>query len=857
MCLLMGWPALGQTIVNPSFEDDTVPPYPGYSAISGWTTGAAGNVAGINDAAGPFADNGVIPAGQKVVFIQAATYIRQTVSGFTVGSEYRLSFRENARNCCGGVATLQVTVGGVAVVAEHPVNAVGGANPYVFVLSAPFTATTEALEISFLKSGTGDATVLIDDIALVPPNTPVTIMVQPRSQTVVEGDTVVFTVTATGSAPLTYQWFFNDIDLPGETNPTLTLANVRPDQLGNYWVDVANAEGTVTSAKAILTVRARVPGLFNTGVDDTGAALPDNSTDPHYVLLTNAHDTASSAAIVQDSTAFPIAVPAGPWLANDAGSKWIGPLFNTAGAAGLAQGNGTYVYRTTVNLTGQDLNSVIITGGWSSDNTGVSIRVNDVDTGLVNDGNFGILHSITINSANATFVDGVNTLDFVVQNADAVAGYTGLRVGNLRASAALPGSAPAIDTQPQSQILFEGDTALFNTLATGSAPLSYQWRKNDVDIADATTNRLTLVGVTRDDQGDYTLLVSNPWGAVTSAVARLIIFERIPTLFPTGVDDLGVPLADNSADAHYVLIANAHDPASSAAIVQDSTAWPIVAGPWLANSGTSKWIGPLFNTAAAAVGSYVYRLSFDLADRDPDTVVVVGGWAVDNTGTDIRVNGVSSGNPQSPGFGSYAAFSLASSNATFYTGVNTIDFVVENVSAVGPTGLRVENLKSDARLIPAGTAPYITVEPQGRAVRESEGFTLSARVKGSAPVVYQWFLDGLDLLNETNATLHIPYATALDAGQYTLVASNPHGLANSQPAQVTVIPALELGIGTHNALTIHGTVGRTYKVEYTDDPAGGTYTTLATFMLPSDPYLFVDPTANPPPQRAYRVVLQP
>ena len=42
-------PAAGQTIINPSFETDAVPPYPGYGTITGWTGGS-----GINDATGPF-----------------------------------------------------------------------------------------------------------------------------------------------------------------------------------------------------------------------------------------------------------------------------------------------------------------------------------------------------------------------------------------------------------------------------------------------------------------------------------------------------------------------------------------------------------------------------------------------------------------------------------------------------------------------------------------------------------------------------------------------------------------------------------------------------------------------------------
>ncbi|MGI8543892.1 MAG: hypothetical protein ACR2MD_10505, partial [Aridibacter sp.] len=165
ICLLTAFnqTAQGQTVINPGFETDSVPPFPGYGAITGWTGGS-----GINAGGGPFTDNGVIPEGQKAAFLAGAGgAMRQTVAGFTVGASYRLRYYENARNCCGArIANLQVTAGGVTVVAAHEVVAVGASNPYVLKVSEPFTATAEALEIAFITSGTGDYTVLLDRIEI-------------------------------------------------------------------------------------------------------------------------------------------------------------------------------------------------------------------------------------------------------------------------------------------------------------------------------------------------------------------------------------------------------------------------------------------------------------------------------------------------------------------------------------------------------------------------------------------------------------------------------------------------------------------------------------------------------------------
>jgi hypothetical protein len=260
------------------------------------------------------------------------------------------------------------------------------------------------------------------------------ILTQPADATVALGETATFSFVVAAAAPVTYQWYLGVDAIPGETGPTLQVLADFPDVAGGYRVIASNSFGSITSRVAMLTVRLPVPGLFDTGVDNNRNALSDASVDPHYTLMVNP-DSASPNAIVEDSTAFPIVT--GPWLANTATSKWIGPRFNTLMAAGLAVGNGTYVYRTTFDLTGLDLATIVITGTWATDNGGLNIRVNGVDAGVTSP-DFLAFYPFTLRDTNATFINGINTLDFVVQNADAATGYTGLRVANLRGTASLP-----------------------------------------------------------------------------------------------------------------------------------------------------------------------------------------------------------------------------------------------------------------------------------------------------------------------------------------------------------------------------------------------------------------------------------
>lgn len=89
------------------------------------------------------------------------------------------------------------------------------------------------------------------------------ITLQPLSQTVYSGDTVTFTVAAEGAQPLAYQWFLNASALPGETNTSLTLANVQTSQGGDYSVQVTSPLSlSVLSSNATLSVPLSEYGDF-------------------------------------------------------------------------------------------------------------------------------------------------------------------------------------------------------------------------------------------------------------------------------------------------------------------------------------------------------------------------------------------------------------------------------------------------------------------------------------------------------------------------------------------------------------------------------------------------------------------
>jgi len=83
-------------------------------------------------------------------------------------------------------------------------------------------------------------------------------------------------------------------------------------------------------------------------------------------------------------------------------------------------------------------------------------------------------------------------------------------------------TAPSITTQPASQTVTAGQMATFSVSATGTAPLSYQWRKNGTNITGATSSSYTTPATTTADSGcAFSVVVANSAGSVTSSNAVL------------------------------------------------------------------------------------------------------------------------------------------------------------------------------------------------------------------------------------------------------------------------------------------------------------------------------------------------
>ena len=119
-----------------------------------------------------------------------------------------------------------------------------------------------------------------------------TISVQPIGATVIAGSSTSFSVTATGTWPITYQWKHNGQDLDGQliagaATSNLLLENVDASDAGSYTVVVSNEAGSVTSDAAVLTVDANTPLTY---------LVEGNS-----VTVTDCDESASGALVIPSS----------------------------------------------------------------------------------------------------------------------------------------------------------------------------------------------------------------------------------------------------------------------------------------------------------------------------------------------------------------------------------------------------------------------------------------------------------------------------------------------------------------------------------------------------------------------------
>ncbi|MCX6927526.1 MAG: immunoglobulin domain-containing protein [Verrucomicrobia bacterium] len=323
----------------------------------------------------------------------------------------------------GSIASFSVVAGGTSLLAyqwQKGGTDISGATTATYMIASVSAGDAASYTVRVSNS----AGSVLSSAAILAVANPPTITTDPASQAIVQGNPVTFSVVAGGTAPLTYQWKKGGVNISGATSSSYTINSVQGADAGTYTVIVANVVGAATSKGAVLTIV--VPPTITT--------QPQSQT----VLL----GAMASFSVVASGTA-PLSY------------QW-------------QKGGGDISCATTPTYT------IAVVGP------------SDAGTYIVN-----------VSNDAGSIVSSGATLTIPV--------------------------APTITTDPAAQMIVQGSPVTFSVLATGTSPLTYQWKKNGVNLAGATGSSYTIANVQTSDGGTYSVVVTNIAGTATSAGTLLTV----------------------------------------------------------------------------------------------------------------------------------------------------------------------------------------------------------------------------------------------------------------------------------------------------------------------------------------------
>ena len=635
---------------------------------------------------------------------------------------------------------------------------------------------------------------------------PPVITSQPQNLTVTNGSPADFSVTVSGTAPLSYQWQKNGMDLTdgggfsGSATSNLVLSATITNDAGNYTVIVTNTWGSVTSSVAGLAVVLQPaitsqpqslivangsPASFSVTASGTaslryqwqknGVALIDGGTisgsaTTNLVLsATTANDAGDYAVIVTNAWGSVTSIVATLTIA-------LPPVIMRQPQSLTVTNGGSASFSVTASGTApldcqwQKNGVALIDGGTISGSTTTNLVLSATTT---NDaGNYRVI--VTDASGSITSSVAILTVAF----------------------------PPVIVSQPQSLTVTNGSLASFSVVASGKAPLSYQWDKNGMaltnggNLSGSATSNLVLSATTTNDAGNYSVVVTNASGSITSSVATLtVVFPPVITHQPQSLT------VTNGSPASFSVTASG----TALGYQWEKNGTALTDGGTLSGSATTNLVLSAATTNDA--GNY--------------TVIVTNTWGSVTSSVAILavvLPPVITSQPQSLSVtnGSPASFNVTASgtapigyqwqkngagltNGGTLSGSTTTNLVLSATTTndAGNYSVIVTNasgsITSSVATLTVVFPPVIISQPQSLTVTNGSAASFSVVASGTAPLGYQWqkngtaLTDGGLLSGSATTNLMLSVTAAKDAGNYAVVVTNSWGSVTSSVAVLTVL----------------------------------------------------------------------
>lgn len=719
-----------------------------------------------------------------------------------------------------------LTVNNTTVITSHPANATVCAGGNVnFSVSASGTnlsyqwkkeginvidggsisgATTDKLIInnsvlanagSYTCLVTGSCGILNSNPAVLTVDNAINITTQPQNITACPGNNINFTLVATGSN-LTYQWKKNSIDLPGKTNPSLSLNGITGADAGDYLCVIQNSCGA-TLISSVAKLALNNPTVIITDPVGTTKCLGDNvsfevsatGTGLTYQWKKNGTDLANGGNI-SGSTSNSLYITS--LVNNDAGSYTC----TITGSCGTLNSNpAQLVIDANISIISQPQNaiacdgdndsfSVVASGSnltyqWQKNNVDIAGATSQTITlNSVTVANAGLYRCILRNSCGANVISSVATLTI---NAD-----------------------ETITAQPADVLACSGTNSSFTVLATGTN-LQYQWFKNNVilnnggAISGATTNTLVINAISAANTGVYSCRITGSCDIIYSNPASLTINENaVITGQPQNLticegNNANFTTLATGTNLQYQWQKNGVD------IPGQTNAGLLVNNITIADAGLYRCIvtGDC-NSITSNGASLTINPSVVITNQPANLELCSGsnaGFTINATGSNLtyqwKLNGsnlTDGGNVSGSNTGSLSISSVNNLNAGLYT-CNITNIC--GTSATNPASLVIND------------NTVILTEPQNLSLCPGNNANFNVTASGTS-LTYQWKKDGVDIAGETNSGFIINNVSSTDVGIYRCTVSGTCGQITSNGASLATLSAPVISVQPDNKTVCSG-----------------------------------------------------
>lgn len=584
-----------------------------------------------------------------------------------------------------------------------------------------------------------------------------TIVTQPLSLTNAIGTPATFSVDATGTPPLSYQWRKGSTSIAGATDSAYAIASVVGADAASYTVRITNGVGaTVLSAAAVLSTPPHITvepkhKTNSCGTTATFTVTATGSSSLRYQWYSNnvalAGKTTASCGVANVQATSPVSqyhvvvtnnfglvtsasanLYLKPTITDDVDDLSI-PNGSLATFCVVACGSDTLTYqwrKSSVNIVGATDSCYSVTANLSTI------------------GNY----SVVVSSPYGTDTSGTGTLTL--------------------------SDAPAITSQPAPIIAEFGDTAIFTVTATGVNPLHYQWRKNGVAISGANASAHTISPVTSADAANYSVVITNISGTITSANAGLFTKPEITVQPKNRTNNCGENVtfgvtADGSTPLRYQWYSNnVAIPGKTASTCSVQAITP--------TDPLSEYHVVVTNAYGMVTSSVV-----NLCIEPSITLNPANNAACDGNPVSFCVSVC--GSPTLTYQWTFNGVNISgATESCFVTNATSSSSGWYAVAVSNPFG----NVTSgSAYLTHIPTAPTISTHPSSQTAIAGHLVQFAVGATGSG-LSYHWYKDGVIAPGLNAATISFLNVDEADAGTYHVVVSNLCGTATSSSAVLTV-----------------------------------------------------------------------